>query len=156
MKASPLRYVFARDWPLKAYLGLCMGLCLAVSVAACRPRAELFKDWRYDLLFLVAIVVSPVIGFFLALPFIFIVVGPFYRFQAWRNGAPFQPGDRVRILAGPHCGRVTQVRMLWQHNTVRVGLGPVEEETYKDIFSQTQLLREPNVKPGAPTGQPPS
>jgi hypothetical protein len=155
--ASPIRYVFARDWPLKGYLVVSAGSCLAAAVHACQPSIALFKDWRYALLFLVATVVAPVLGFFLALPFASIVIGPFYHFQAWRNGAPFRPGDRVRILVGPHRDRITRVRSRWQGDSLRVELGPEEDETFNDIFSPTQLLSEPNAEPdAAPNAGPPT
>lgn len=155
VKAAPIRYAFARDWPLKAYLGLCSALCLAAAVYACQPSPTLFKDWLYVLVFLAVIVVAPVLGFFLALPFAFAIVGPFYHLQACRNGSPFKPGDRVRVLVGPYRNRLTQVRSRWQGDSLRVELGPEADETYKDIFVPTQLLRVPDGEQIAPPEPPP-
>jgi hypothetical protein len=109
----------------------------------------MFKDWRYVLLFAVCVFVAPVLGFFLGLPLAFVVIGPLYRLQAWRNGAPFRPGDHVRVLVGPHCGRVTQVREHWQGNSLRVELGPEAEKAFQDIFSPTQLLKTTDLEPCA-------
>lgn len=149
MTASPVRYVFARDWPLKAYLGLGAGLCLVGAIYACQPSLPMFRDWRYVLLFVASAVIAPVLGFVLALPFAWIVIGPLYRFQAWRNGAPFRPGDCVRVLVGPYHGRITRVRERWQGGSLRVELGPEADKAFKDVFSPTQLLRETTAEPDA-------
>lgn len=98
---------------------------------------------------------DPGLGFFLALPVGWIVIGPLCRIQAWRNGAPFEPGDCVRVLVGPYRGRITCVRELWQGDRLRVALGPEADHAFKDIFSPTQLLREANAD-APPNSRPPS
>lgn len=139
---SPIRYAFAHDWPTKIYLGACSGTCLVLAILACRPSLELFKDWQYVLLLIVAVVIAPVLGFYLALPCEFLVLGPLYRVQERRNGGPFKPGDRVRILVGPHRGKVTTVRKSWQGGRLCVDLGCQAETEFSDIFAPTQLLNE--------------
>lgn len=142
MSMSLIRYAFAHDWPLKIYLGACSGTCLALAILACRPSLEMFKDWQYVLVFIGATVISPVLGFYLALPCGFFVLGPLYWFQERRNGGPFKPGDRVQILAGPHKGKVTTVRAFWQNKQLCVELGCQTKSEFADIFTPTQLLRE--------------
>ncbi len=147
--ASPIQYAFAHEWPLKIYLGMCVGLCLAGSVHVCEPGQGVFRDWPYLFWLLAVIILAAVLGFYLALPFAWMLLGPLYRLQARRNGAPFAPGDYVRVLVGPHRGRVVRVREHWQADNLRVDLGPAADTQYQDIFSPTQLLREPIDEPVA-------
>lgn len=142
MSLSPIRYAFAHDWPTKIYLGACSGTCLVLAILACRPSPEMIKDWQYVLLFLVIVVIAPVLGFFLSLPYAFLVLGPLYWVQERRNGGPFKPGDRVRILVGAHKGMVTTVRKPWQGGRLCVDLGAQAEAEYSDVFAPTQLLRQ--------------
>jgi hypothetical protein len=139
---SPIRYAFAHDWPTKIYLAACSGTCLVLAILACRPSLELFKDWQYVLLFVVVVLVAPVFGFFISLPYAFLVLRPLYWVQERRNGGPFKPGDRVQILAGPHKGKVTTVRAFWQNGQLCVELGCQAKAEFSDIVAPTQLLRE--------------
>jgi hypothetical protein len=136
---------------------ICSGTGLVLAVLACKPSLELFKDWQYGLLFLVAIVAAPTLGFYLSLPCAFLVLGPLYWIQERRNGGPFKPGDRVRILAGPHRGVLTTVCSTWQGGRLRVELGREAKATYTDVFSPTQLLRMPadfELESSASAGEP--
>ena len=59
------------------------------------------------------------------------------------NGAPFHPGDMVRILAGKHRDRVVRVYEIWpSRGQVRVELGEQEEKAVKDVFMDIQVCRE--------------
>jgi transcription antitermination factor NusG len=52
------------------------------------------------------------------------VLGPIYYEQGLKNGAPYLPGDSVRILVGRHAGRVATVYQIWpERGQVRVDLG---------------------------------
>lgn len=144
---SPIRYAFAHDWPLKIYLSACSGTCLVLAILACRPSVELFTDWQYMLVFIVAVVISPVLGFYLALPCGFLVLGPLYRVQERRNGGPFKPGDWVRILVGAHRGKSGIVQADLQQYGLRVALASDDGNMTKGkatelMYSPTQLLGE--------------
>ena len=82
------------------------------------------------------------------------ILGTMYYERELKNGGPFEVGNAVQILAGPHKGRITRVYSTWQGNSVRVELGEEAKKTYKDVFSPTQLLREDDDEPEA--GQMPS
>ena len=82
------------------------------------------------------------LGWIASVPAAWVLFGPILMAQGEQNGGPFQPGDRVRIIAGPFCGRVAQVDTHWQHETVRVDLGDEPRRKYQDIFAAYQLLRE--------------
>jgi len=147
MKMSPIRYAFAHNWPTKIYLGACSGTFFVLTILACRPSLELFKDWQYVLLFIFAVVIAPVLGFYLVLPCGFLVLGPLYRVQERRNGGPFKPGDRVRILVGAHRGKSGIVQADLQQYGLRVTLASDDGNITKSkatelLYSPTQLLRE--------------
>src|SRR5262245_2694457 len=108
-----MQYIFAKDWPMKAYFALAASLGISIVVAVCQPSTAMFRDWQFALLFLVSIIVAPVLAFFLSLPCAFMFLGPVYFLRAKLNGAPFQVGDRVRILVGPHRDRVVQIYDVW-------------------------------------------
>jgi hypothetical protein len=81
--------------------------------------------------------------FFLSLPYAFVVLGPFFHLGAKLNGAPFNVGDRVRILVGPRRDQVVRIYAVWkERNQVRVELDDLAKEKVKDIFSFTQVCRE--------------
>lgn len=56
-------------------------------------------------------------------------------------------GDRVRILAGKHRGKVARVNDTGQHDTLRVELGDTEKAQYADFFSAYELVRETADEP---------
>ena len=144
MKPTYTQYIFAMDWPLKAFLGLAALLGVVVAVITCQPSMAMFHDWQYLLLFIVCIVGTPILFFFAAAPIAAIVLFPLYQIRAHRNGAPFQIGDQVRILAGPHRDRLVQVYAVWEErHQVRVELdGPAKAE-FKDVFGYNEICREP-------------
>ena len=58
------------------------------------------------------------------------------------NGAPFQEGDSVQILIGPHRGFVTRIYELWPtRGQVRVDLGEQAKKEVKDVFLDVQVCR---------------
>lgn len=67
---------------------------------------------------------------------------PFYKYANRTHGAPFQSGDWVRILRGPHKNKVVSVYEVWNERyQVRVDLGGKEKEDFTDIFSFLQVQR---------------
>jgi hypothetical protein len=87
--------------------------------------------------------------------FIFYVFlgGEFLRFLYYllerKNGGPFQPGDTVQILHGPHKGRIARVRFCSRqhprlYRVYGFQLGGKENE---GIFLAPALLREDGVEP---------
>lgn len=141
MKPTRMQYFFAQDWPLKFWFVGVMVFAAIAAGCACQPSLALFKDWHFLVLFIFAILVAPVFAFFLSLPITWLIVGPFYYARAKLNGAPFQVGDHVQILAGPHRDKIGKIYSAWQGGTFRVELGSEAEKSYKDVFSETQLVR---------------
>lgn len=84
---------------------------------------------------------SGALGWMLSFPVGWLVLGPIFHSQGIHNGGPFQPGDRVLILGGPHKGQSALVYGTWQHEQVRVDLGPEAKASYKDVFAPHELLR---------------
>lgn len=116
-----------------------IGVMLCASIAAgcaCQPSLTLLRDWHFLFLFIFAILIAPVFGFFLSLPFTWVIVGPIYYARAKLNGAPFHVGDYVQVLSGSHRDKVTKIYSTWQGNTFRVELGSDEAKNYKDVFQK--------------------
>lgn len=68
---------------------------------------------------------------------------PFYWLVTKRNGAPFHSGDLVRILRGPHRGKVVPVYEVWtERDQVRVELGDKEKDEMTDVFSFVSVRKE--------------
>ncbi len=68
-----------------------------------------------------------------------------YRRQVVRNGGPFQQGDMVRPLTGPHAGRVVRIYKLWDGayaGHFRVELDEMSQKNATDLFHGVQVLRE--------------
>ena len=101
-----MQYFFARDWPLKIWLTVFPLLCGAAVVRACEPTPTLLREWRAILWLVGAVLLALPIGWFSAILVGVLVLGPLYYDRGLKNGAPFCPGDRVRILIGPRCDRI--------------------------------------------------
>jgi len=145
---SALQYFFAHNWPMKIYFGTASTFGLFIGVGVCKSNWSELNHW-YDIIFVcvLPIIVSPVLFFFLSIfPCGYFVLAPLYYLGAKLNGAPFQIGDRVRILIGPHRNQIVKIYAVWtERNQVRVELGDLPKEKVKDVFSFTQVCRERSV-----------
>jgi hypothetical protein len=143
MKPSRIQYVLAENLPAKACRWLLAALLVGLVIKICQPSRPLFDDGLYLSLFLICLSLAPVLGFFLSLPLAWIVGEPLDQYVTRLNGAPFQPGDRIRILVGPHRDCVVRVYDVWDSRSlVRVELGRSSGRTAEDIYSFTQICRE--------------
>lgn len=157
MKPTRAQYFFANSRPLQVFFGLLFiaaPLYFAYVVAdglahVYQPLSNIWNLFRVSFLVIVALL----IGVLLALVVAAFLVGifwpllrPLYKTRARKNGAPFRVGDNVQILVGRHKGRVVRVYSEWRDECVRVELGEKEKEKFNDIFSDIQLLREPQNK----------
>lgn len=128
---------------MKGYFGLWAIFGVVVAVSTCQPSRAVLTDWIYWLLFIVSIVVAPLLFAFLSVPVSFIVLVPLYYLGDRLAGAPFRVGDHVKILVGPHCGRIVEIYDVWDsRRQIRVGLDPESEKDVRDVFSFTQVCRE--------------
>ena len=132
MKPSPIRYFLG--YGLKVSMGF-GALFLAVLVAlAC----EAFSIWT-AIAVLVALPLGCILGALFVWPFLFRI--------GKVNGAPFQKGELVHILAGRYRDRVGPIDAVWkERNSVLVDLG---EQTKKDgphEFSYNEICRERDAK----------
>ena len=149
MKPSRLQKFVAQDWPIKIWLAVITALHVAVALWACGPSLTMLSDWSAVAWLGAVIILAVPVGWFSAILVGWFVLGPMYYGWGLKNGSPFHVGDRVRILVGPHRDCIARVYSLWQGDCVRVELGAEEKEVFHDIFSPTQLLREPNGEPVA-------
>jgi hypothetical protein len=89
-----------------------------------------------------------VLGTMVAIPFGWILgalfVAPILcRIAAKIQGAPFNEGDSVRILIGPHRDTVTSIYQIWhERGQVRVELGEQASDAVEDVFCSFEVCRE--------------
>lgn len=103
-------------------------------------RFVLSDLWSAGLL-LVIVLLSYLIGVGIGTFTCFFVFGPILYHQGLLNGGPFQKGDVVQVISGPHRDRGGRIYSGWQHDTYRVDLDEESRENYSDIFADYQLLR---------------
>lgn len=125
-----------------------MLVSVVVTVRFSDPTLAALRDWHLLLSLLGVIALSLLLGFFVAFLLGWIILGPLYYNRMLENGGPYQIGDTVQILAGPHRGRVVRVYSLARGDSVRVELGEQEKENFKDIFAATEVLKERDAEPG--------
>jgi hypothetical protein len=149
-RPSILQIFFAHQWPMRLWLGgWTLGIA-AAAISATEPRFAMFSDWTGFLLFVVVVIVSPLLGFFLGIFAGSVILPPLYELRERLNGGPFKAGDSVQILVGPHSGRITTIVSPWQGRSYRVNLDEESEKTFKDIFGSDQLIKNKDAEPGAP------
>ena len=165
-RPSAIQLFFARQYPMKLWLGASTLGMTVLAIAATEPTRATFLDSRRMLLFGVVTMMSPVLGFFLGVVAGSVILPPIYALMERLNGGPFKAGDLVQILAGPHRGTITTVASAWQGRAYRVRLGDEAKKTYQDIFGADQLIREEDAEsercmrvggdaePGAPSNAP--
>jgi hypothetical protein len=114
---------------------------LAVSLTSIGSLSFASNDlWATGLVLLVT-VLSLLVGFWIGIITVWFVFGPILYHQGFLNGGPFQAGDVVQVISGPHRDQIGRIDSAWQHETWRVDLGEEARENYSDIFADYQLLR---------------
>src|SRR5690349_17622785 len=114
MAPSRLQYFVAEDWPTKLWFAVIPTVCAAAATCATGTALSDLSGWRAWLWLVGFVVIWLFLGFFVALLVGWFVLGPLYYIAGARNGGPFKPGDRVRVLARPYRGRVSHVYSSWQ------------------------------------------
>ena len=114
------------------------GTCLLPSVSYLTDLS--FTGWFVLAIFL-ALPFGWMLGAFILWPCVGIIAGKL-------NGAPFHPGDLVRILRGPYRDRVAEVYKLWPERLqVRVRLDEKRKQDVTDVFGYHEVCRERNHPP---------
>ena len=156
MAPTRLQYIVAKDLPGRILSLLAVIAGVAVAIIAGKPSRQAFADWNYCLLFFLSVLIAPVLFFMLSVPLDLILFGSIYAKVERLNGAPFQVGERVRILRGPHRDRVARIYATWDsRRQVRVDLGIDSNLAVTDVFSYTQVSRETKAQPDARPGEKP-
>jgi hypothetical protein len=142
MRPTRWQYFVASGWLLRVWVGGVILACAVYLMLASRFSFALLDDWVITVCLIVVLVLSVPLGVYVGGLVGRFVLGPIYMEQGRKNGGPFQIGDRVRILVGPHRDCVSTVCDGWQHDSVRVVLGDQEKCEFKDIFYPFQIVRE--------------
>ena len=118
---------------------------LAITFAVlreCTPSLSVLASPTHWLYLAGIFVLTLPCGFLVAILFGWFVLGPYYMIRAKINGAPFEVGDRVRILAGPHRDRIATVYEVWEsREQVRVELGEAAKVAVTDLFSEIAVCQ---------------
>jgi hypothetical protein len=111
-----------------------------VAVNSLLDPAEYFKDMTALFGLLLAMLSAAAAGFVTG----YLVLGRIlFLICAKVNGGPFEKGDKVRILTGPHRDRVTLVYDVWaSHGRVRVALDELSKKDATDVFMYHEICRE--------------
>ena len=118
----------------------------AILYHTVRPSLASTTDLWFWLMAIVCVPLTVLVSLFASFLVGSIVLPPFYYVQGLVNGGPFQVGDQVIVLTGPHAGHKSSVYELWQ-DCVRVKLDPDDEIYFRDVFPSHKLLRVPNDGP---------
>jgi hypothetical protein len=146
MRPSLLQYLVAR-WLIPLWFsawtgsGVACGAILSLRVLMAFPAGVL----NLLLIPFLAIycILAGALGFFIGVLVGAIVLPPICWWRGWVNGAPFQVGDRVRILDGPHRDEVRTIYTVWdERGEVRLDFGPHAKEEFADTFSYLSVCRE--------------
>jgi hypothetical protein len=134
---------FADNWPIRLWLAV---VPLAAPAAVCwfaDPLPWALAHWLNAALFAGLLALAWCAGWFAALVPGWFVLAPLYFSRGLSNGAPYQVGDCVRVLARRQRGRVARVYEVWgERDQVRVELGEEARARFEDVFSYHEVCRE--------------
>lgn len=158
MRASKVHYFYAQDWPARIWLtSFSLGFAV-VAAYLCWPLIASFSSWAHLVLVLICVCVAGILGRYagtlLGLP----VIGPLYFERSLDNGEPFQEGDLVQIIVGPHRDKTVRVKSTFEvgeyagAHRICVDLGQdVSEED--SLFTSLQILRIEAATANTPRGR---
>jgi|GEM_PF-1736586 len=141
-----LQRFFAGPWPGRIWLGgwsigLPVALLCSADIRWSRVRWSQIDVWPDIAYFILVSLILAVVGFLCGLvagSFVFPII---LYVRTRMNGGPFNPGDRVYIIHGPHAGTISTVTDQWEHGRLRVDLGPQALKDYTDGFYSYEVLR---------------
>jgi len=144
MSASRRQELIAQNWPAKILL-FTTTLVSALAIGGYSLLSAGRPDGVTDRLALAGyIAAAAALGYLVGGLMAVFILGPLYYQQSLDNGAPYEPGDRVRLLVGRRRGQIVRVYGVWaERNQVRVELGDAERDAVTDVFSYYQVCREP-------------
>lgn len=143
MQPSRRQVWIANNWPLRVLLLITtLGSLLSVGIfylSAIGRAATITSLGTFVGCLAVAAALGYLVGGLLSL----FILGPVYYGQGLDNGAPYQPGDQVRLLTGRYRSRVVAVYEVWaERGQVRVDLGDAERSAVKDVFGYVEVCRQ--------------
>lgn len=122
MKPGVLNYALAY-FSLLCFEVMILGSTVVLTILAIPAAIMCVADansWGQVLLGVVTPFAAAGVGLLSATVFVSIIAGPLNSVGRRFNGAPFAPGDKVRILAGRHRGETIEVGHLAEGNDVHV------------------------------------
>jgi hypothetical protein len=137
-----LRDFHAHNWPSRLYVTLvpviALGLMRGLLGPAPGPWDSSGEANQYWMLLLAAWLLGLTAGGLVAR----LVLGPFERAQARRNGWPFQAGETVRVLVGPLSGQSVALVETWNaRGVVRVQRPEGVHRRVRDVYTWVQVER---------------
>jgi hypothetical protein len=141
MKINLIQYLFAYDVPGKlCYAGFPIAVAL-YSFNTAKVSFNMLADLRTLGLMFLLLISSILMGLLIGALFICFILSPLYRAIERMNGGPFNPGDKVYVICGPHKGRILDVYSHWQGLAVRIALGEEAKKNFNDVCFSLRLLK---------------
>ncbi len=146
MKPSRLHYFVAGDWPSKIWTTVFSVGFACFAASSCWQLLILPTRWT-DLLFVFGyLVIFALLGYLVSILVGWPILGPMYYDRSVKNGEPFQTGDTVQVLVGPHRDRIVRVVKVFDiaawagAHRIEVDLG-ADGNQDDIVFRATQVLR---------------
>jgi hypothetical protein len=130
MTPTRAQIFYARNWPLRLWISIVPVVLGTIFARTYGLKLHMVREPRawgpLALCWLLGLLVSALTGWF--------ILGPMYYARGITNGAPYQAGDEVLILAGRNRGRIVRVaEVLEARDQVRVEGG--------DLYGHAQVCR---------------
>jgi hypothetical protein len=141
-RGAAVKWFIADNWPLRLWMGIVPFTVPAVVCWAARPWPWVLDSWLNAALFAGVLALAWLVGWFSAIIFGWLLLGPLYYDQGLSNGAPYRVGDHVQVLCRFQRDKVGRVYEVWaERNQVRVELGEAARERVEDVFSYFEVCR---------------
>jgi hypothetical protein len=140
-KPTRFQYFLAESWLVLIWQWGWPVLITVWTFASVGLPLSALSDMRSIAGVLILGAIAFALGFFLAVPTGWVILGVYFYSRGIKNGAPYEPGDLVRVLAGPFRDTIAPVYAKWKDFAVRVDLGPSAKQTGADCFCWYQIMR---------------
>lgn len=144
MKPNCLQYFFARNWLINAWFGACVLITTSTAVYMSGLTLDSLREFSAVFWLVIVLALGCCLGWFIAFPAGWFFLGPVYYIVGSLNGAPYGPGDKVRILHGPLRDRIATVNTAYNDERRMLSLELDDDEVKKSgtsLFHWNEVCR---------------